>query len=269
MKYLCVFVVVIITLVAPARSGETINFGWPDGQAHPNVGALVAEWLVPGQKDVICSGTLIAPQVFLTAAHCTAYLESLGITQVWVTFDTQFDRSSPNFFSGAMYTNPAYNWRQADPGDIAVVILDTPSGETPADLPSANLLDQMSAKNGLKRQAFTSVGYGASQLRIGGGPPSYTYLDKRKYAISTFSSLNLAWIHLSQNPATGDSGACYGDSGGPIFIGAYPNDRNVYGRNTIVAITITGDAMCRATNVVYRLDTPSARNFLGTFVTLP
>jgi hypothetical protein len=37
----------------------------------------------------------------------------------------------------------------------------------------------------------------------------------------------------------------------------------------VAAITITGDAMCRATNVDYRLDTPSAQAFLGQYVTLP
>ena len=42
------------------------------------------------------------------------------------------------------------------------------------------------------------------------------------------------------------------------------------GETRIVAgITITGDSVCRATNVDYRLDTESARAFLGEFVTLP
>jgi hypothetical protein len=39
--------------------------------------------------------------------------------------------------------------------------------------------------------------------------------------------------------------------------------------DVVAAITITGDAICRATNVVYRLDTESARAFLGQYVTLP
>jgi hypothetical protein len=37
----------------------------------------------------------------------------------------------------------------------------------------------------------------------------------------------------------------------------------------VAATTITGDAICRSTNVTYRLDTPSARTFLGQFVTWP
>jgi hypothetical protein len=37
----------------------------------------------------------------------------------------------------------------------------------------------------------------------------------------------------------------------------------------VAGTTITGDSMCRATNVDYRMDTPSARAFLGQYVTLP
>jgi len=36
-----------------------------------------------------------------------------------------------------------------------------------------------------------------------------------------------------------------------------------------VSITITGDLFCYATNVDYRLDTESARAFLGQYVTVP
>ncbi len=37
----------------------------------------------------------------------------------------------------------------------------------------------------------------------------------------------------------------------------------------IVSITVTGDAVCKATDKTYRLDTPSARSFLEDYVTLP
>jgi hypothetical protein len=37
----------------------------------------------------------------------------------------------------------------------------------------------------------------------------------------------------------------------------------------IAGITITGDALCKSTNVIYRLDTESARAFLEDFVALP
>ncbi|MEA2426180.1 MAG: hypothetical protein QOH13_2590, partial [Thermoleophilaceae bacterium] len=39
--------------------------------------------------------------------------------------------------------------------------------------------------------------------------------------------------------------------------------------NIVAGTTITGDAFCRSTHVDYRLDTPSARNFLSSYVALP
>ena len=65
-------------------------------------------------------------------------------------------------------------------------------------------------------------------------------------------AVNPSWLRISMNPARGNGGTCYGDSGGPNFLGAGGSETNV-----VAAITITGDAMCRATNVTYRLDTPS------------
>ncbi len=64
--------------------------------------------------------------------------------------------------------------------------------------------------------------------------------------------------------AAGNRGTCYGDSGGPDFLGAGTTETNI-----VAGTTITGDYVCRATNVDYRLDTPSARAFLGQFVRLP
>jgi len=37
----------------------------------------------------------------------------------------------------------------------------------------------------------------------------------------------------------------------------------------VVSTTLGTDRWCRATNLTYRLDTPSARAFLGEYVTLP
>ena len=76
----------------------------------------------------------------------------------------------------------------------------------------------------------------------------------------TLNATNPTWLRISMNAATGDGGTCYGDSGGPNFLGT---------TQIVAAITITGDMVCRATNVVYRLDTESARTFLAQYVQLP
>ena len=64
-------------------------------------------------------------------------------------------------------------------------------------------------------------------------------------------------------PLPGSGGTCYGDSGGPHFIGTGAADYP----GKVVSITITGDTACRSTDVTYRTDTASARAFLDDFVT--
>jgi hypothetical protein len=46
-----------------------ITYGSPDGNGHPEVGALLAPVAYSDGTWATCSGTLISPTVFLTAAH--------------------------------------------------------------------------------------------------------------------------------------------------------------------------------------------------------
>ena len=260
---------VVMTLALTVEAAQAITFGQPDGDLHPNVGALVADWdeESPG-PDIFCSGTLIAPTVFLTAAHCTASLEADGITEVWVTFASDYDEdaaSPAGLIAGTPVSHPEFGTGGAsDTHDIAVVLLEqAPAGITPAQLPTAGLLDQLKASHQLRTQTFTAVGYGTVREEKTGGP--HGFLDSegvRMYALQSALNLENAWLLLSMNPSTGSGGTCYGDSGGPHFLGGVES-------NLIVSITITGDAMCRATDKTYRLDTEAARDFLDDFVTLP
>jgi hypothetical protein len=163
-------------------------------------------------------------------------------------------------------SNPLFNQAQSDSQDIAVLLVDPRGtrGIPAAALPPAGLLDQLSAQNGLKTAIFTAAGYGLQNRVTGGGQPFFQDANPvpRMFALSGFNSLNGGYLRLSQNPSTGNGGTCFGDSGGPNFL-------NVNGVRTLVAITITGDSVCRSTNVDYRLDTASARAFLAPFVALP
>ncbi len=238
-----------------AAAGSAITYGQLDGNRHPQVGALVGTF--SSGTYPYCSGALISPTVFLTAAHC-----NIGKSRVKVTFDSQYTASS-KLYSGTYRADPAYNQAQSDPHDIAVVVLDRAiKGVTPARLPKAGYFDTAKLTQSSK---FTAVGYGGQERNFDSqGAPVIAYYDAREYSVSSFNSLNPAWLRLSQNNAVGDGGTCYGDSGGPNFIGAGASETNV-----IAGTTITGDAQCVSTNVIYRVDTASARNFLKQFVTLP
>jgi secreted trypsin-like serine protease len=249
--------------LAIASGASATTYGVSDGNTHPNVGAFIADFRQNGHPDVLCSGSLIAPTVFLTASHCTAFLESIGVTKAWVTFDSTYVEGKSKLIPATMHTNPLYNGAQSDPEDIAVLTLSKPVSLTPAQLPPLGLLDRMKKAGTLNGSTqFTSVGYGVHEPTIGGGPPDFPFTSDRNMAIGTFDALNNVWLRLSQNNATGDGGTCFGDSGGPEFLGGPTS-------NLQVSLTVTGDSMCLATNVDYRVDTPQARAFLGQFVRLP
>jgi secreted trypsin-like serine protease len=255
-----VLVLALVVVCAGAAPAFAITQGVPDGAGHPNVAAVVAEY--NGQLYAIGSGTLIAPRVVLTAAHVTAFIQTFT-DDVYVSFTPVFDPSvgKAGLAHGVMVTNLGYTNRQSDPGDIAVVLLDEPQSMTPASLPPAGMFDQMKAKNGLKGQEFTCVGYGSLPPIIGGGKPVFAGGDTRRVSVSSYMSLTAAWLFLSQNAATGDGGTGYGDSGGPIFFG--PPETSVPGM--LAGLTVWGDTMLRSTNICYRLDTPPARAFLSQF----
>jgi secreted trypsin-like serine protease len=260
-KSLIVVTLVLILVLGLAGIANAITFGEPDGNRHPNVGVMVVEW-PDGSMVQFCSGSLIAKQVFLTAAHCTNYLATIGVPfdRVWVSFDSVVDQNA-TLYHGIYKTNPNYGHDAADPHDVAVVLLDDKITHiAPAQLPTAGLLDQMKDSGILKRQTFTAVGYGMVRDDKTGGWHSMADTNERRYVVQSFLALQPSWIQLSMNPSTGNGGTCYGDSGGPHFIG----DTNV-----IAAITVTGDRYCRATDVDYRMDTESARSYLSNFVTVP
>ena len=144
-----------------------------------------------------------------------------------------------------------------------MILLEESPGIAPAELPTADLLEQRQAAGALHDQTFTAVGYGRARVDKTGGPHAWLERDGvRLYATQTFLSLQPTWLRLSMNPSLDSGGACAGDSGGPHFLGGVESD-------LVVSITVGGDRWCRAIDDTYRLDTESARNFLAQFVALP
>jgi len=77
---------------------------------------------------------------------------------------------------------------------------------------------------------------GNRQHTQGGGSPTFAFDGFRWFATSFFNSLNTSWLRLTQNNSVGAGGTCFGDSGGPDFLGT---------SNVIAATTITGDSALR------------------------
>ena len=250
---------------------QAITFGENDNGRHPFVGSLVGDFR--GDTFQLCSGTLVSPTVFLTAGHCLVGLEDFGITNIGVTFDDVIDDDADGvvdpgvtIHTGTGHVHPDWGFQAAggnaaDPHDVAVFVLD--ASVTMANyglLPTARLLNTVD-----KRTArFTTVGYGTVRDDKAKGPASLGLGDRRRMATQEMLSLRDAWALFSMNPSTGSGGTCFGDSGGPHFLGAGASESRV-----VVALTVTGDRFCRATDQTYRVDTPQARSFLDDYVTLP
>lgn len=256
------------TAATPAAIDDVnlIINGSPTGPTDfASVGALLYDFDANGVidgSDILCTGTLIAPEVVLTASHCLNFLPPSA--QVYVTFDHALFPATSGVIP-AVRTHFARNpgpLSSNTPPDLAVVILPAGSttGLTPHSLPPVNYLDQLAARGGLRGTLFTNVGYGATTVRT--GRPEFSYDGNRNTSRSPFQALrgNLLILNM-QTAATGEGGDCFGDSGSPKFVGS---DRRI-----VVGVLSWGDAPCRATSVSHRVDTDAARAFLGQFVALP
>lgn len=249
---------------AGAPDPSFIVNGSADGAGHPNVGALLYDFNADGALtagEAFCSGSLIAADVFLTAAHCLYGWPADA--QLYVTFDSDLrDGVSPVLMGVDVIYDPRFGHDMENRYDQGVVLLEEGSttGIATVDLPPAGYLDQRAAKGGLRGALFENVGYGL-EASFRQAPPRYSPPGQRMASQSPFMALRPAWLGLLMvNDATDLGGDCGGDSGSPKF---------VPGTNTIVATVIWGDPICRATSWDWRLDTEAARSFLRAFVSLP
>ena len=251
--------------LAPKTPSFIVN-GEPTGSSFPSVGALLFDYdqngVITGD-DEFCTGSLISPTVFLTAAHCINTPYTTASSQWYVSFAPDLYAKSIKTIkaTGAVF-DPAYGHDQANLHDLALVFLPAGStkGMTPLKLPTAGYLDQLKASGQINSEIFLNVGYGTSATQT--GQPGFPFDGVRKVSESEFMGLQPTWLGLlMNNSATGLGGDCYGDSGGPKLLKSNP---------TIVLATVTtGDYNCRATTWDWRTDTPEARGFLGKYVPLP
>jgi hypothetical protein len=252
-----------ILLVLAPTTARAISYGTADDGEHPNVGSFVSEFTDPDTGETtlvqLCTGTLISEDVVLSASHCFSGLPpTLG--PAFFTLDEVIDANRDgavdpdvDLFAGTPVTHPLFGTTgQSNPYDIAVFLLDDPvTGVAPAPIATLGQLGDLAAR----QQAYTAVGYGTVRTSNRKGPQAFQVGWRREKADQQLLSVTKAWATFSMNLATGNGGTCYGDSGGPHFEG-----------DTVVAVTVTGDAMCKATDKTYRVDTPWAQEFLSEFV---
>jgi hypothetical protein len=255
----------LVLLVMTAAPAAAITGGRPDGTAHPYVGAVLTA------DGALCSGSLLAPRVFLTAGHCTYYFTESGATEVFVSFDPQVTASSTFYTASTWYTHPDYvdaDW--PDTPDFGIVILGQPVQlDQYAVLPELGLLDEIIPARGGTHQKFLDVGYGQTGVDTGGGPPRPSFPLERRQAEQRYlpggaggigHGLTDQFLYLLNIPSDQHGSACGGDSGSPVFLGD---------TNQLVAVHTGGfrlgstGAICgRLSSLNHRLDTAVALNWI-------
>lgn len=281
MKKVTISVLLTLVLVlSTVGIASAITDGDPDGNGHPFVGLMLAQD-EDGNPLWRCSGTMLSETVYLTAGHCTefpaAHVEiffSAGPIPVdanYVSVANGGDGCAdpdvtgyPCFgdVGGTPYTHPDYDPNAFYLHDVGVVVLDEAyPRDAYGSLPSVDQLDSLKTKRGKQNVTFTAVGYGLQKSFPDAASWKDVAIRERMVAYPHLIQINTGFtgdfsILLSNNANTG--GTCFGDSGGPNFLG----DSNVVAGVTSYAI----NGNCAGTGGVFRMDRQNVLDFVNSFL---
>jgi Trypsin len=259
----------VVGVVFTAEPAGAITGGQRD-EVHTNVGVIR---FTTESGRFRCSGTLISPTVVLTAGHCTGDTGASPATDVYVSFNTDLplDPLAPgitpeekaaraaNYITGTAHPDPGWTGKLSisKQHDQGVVVLDAPAdskwpGITPAPLLPVGTLD--ANQGALKKETFILVGYGVDI----GEKKSQIVVPERRSTTSVLKNVQaeVVTFQINNRDSKAGGGSCFGDSGGPAFLGPY-----VVGDASFV-----NSLKCNATGGYQRVDTAYSRAFLEQFI---
>jgi len=236
-----------------------ITHGDLDGNRHPATVLIIMD--VNKKPAFRCSGTLISPTVVLTAGHCAGERGEFSGLRIFNEADVQSDptypgRGGPNTIEAKSWkAHPQFTEAQFYLHDVGIIHLTKPVTLAPdqyGHLPSVGQLEGLQVG---AQTTFTAVGYGLQYIN----PVMIQGVRVRMVAEPQLVQINS--IHsgpfsllLSNNANTG--GTCFGDSGGPNYLGS---------SNVIAAVTSYARQAdhCVGMGGVFRLDKQDVLDFIN------
>jgi hypothetical protein len=229
------------SLLAPPQSGAVTGKNIVDDFEHPYVG-LVAFYDADGVFLHRCTGTLLSPEVFLTAGHCVAADDEGNVAplaRIWfeqdagVGYDPATGTPAPSGYpvSGGVTSTMLYNYGFTDlttipeTHDVGLIVLPPGAVETKyPDIDTYGTLAGVGDANllGTGQDAVVTVsGYGVTRTNGKNGRNTISFRERKMghaFIISTRNKNTAGYnLQLSSNPGGGKVGTCFGDSGGPVF----------------------------------------------------
>jgi secreted trypsin-like serine protease len=227
-----------------SASGSSIING-VETTDYPAIVALVGR--KPGEEKVaLCTATVVAPTVLLTAAHCVAPSvvgEGLVFKAALGHALTSAATAGPIVDVASVHWHPGFNAGAITSGnDIAVAILAQPLEVTPYKINRAPLPALSSAR---------LVGYGANngQQQTGAGI--------KRTAEVPVTSVNAKFVVTGTFYGTT---MCQGDSGGPVL-------GKINGEDTVIGVNSYGFIQCLGSGNSTRVD--SYLTFLDAYLPQP
>jgi len=284
----------LLTVVSPASA---ITYGQPDGDAHPYVGFMIS--FVPSEPGWFsCSGTLLAPTVFLTAGHCTVDIGTnggdtgtrTGGNDVWVTFRSTdvlagwplrtdhpdateaeiyalrsawLNDPANGFTRGISHPDPAYDDFASYPvnNDLGVVTLASPvTGHDFGTLAPIGTVERLAGTARTRNGALIeTVGYGTQSVQPHPQDESTRYRSTSRIVEINGNASKGGNLHTLNNPSP------VGGTGGSCF-GDSGGPLFVPGTNQVVAVVSFGNSLtCHGADYSWRVDTAPSQSFIDGF----
>jgi secreted trypsin-like serine protease len=238
-----------------------ITNGTVDGNAHPAVVLVVMD--VAGTPAFRCSGTLIAPKVVLTAGHCAGEPGEFSGIRVFTESDVQdgnnnFPFPGPNTIEAASFhAHPLFTEAQFFLHDVGVIVLTKAVKLSAGQFGQLPAVNQLEALKPSSATTFTAVGYGVQRINPAQVVAELIRMNAEPHLIQIDTGFTGSFsLLLSNNASTG--GTCFGDSGGPNFLGT---------GSVIAGVTSFAlNGSCGGTGGVFRLDRQDVLDFVQSFL---